>query len=102
MSVPVAVAVAAVGVVGAAVVFRQRVVWRRALDRERAARRLTEGCLHRDLEAFRRRVDVLVARQSPAHGVLEEADLVLDEALAGLGGRRSYPTDFDDLEGGPA
>ena len=102
MNVPLALAIAAAGVVGAAAaVYRQRVVLRRALDRERAAHRLREGCLHRDLEAFRRRVDVLVARQSPAHGVLEEADLVLDEALAALGGRL-YPTDSDDLEGGPA
>jgi hypothetical protein len=106
MNVPLALAIAAAGVAGAAVaVCRQQMVLRRArraLDRERAAHRLTEGCLHRDLAAFRRRVDVLVARQSPVHGVLEEADLVLDEALAALGGRRPYPTDFDDLEGGPA
>jgi hypothetical protein len=101
MNVPLALAIAAAGVVGAAAaVYRQRAL-RRALDRERAAHRLREGCLHRDLDAFRRRVDVLVARQSPAHGVLEEADLVLDEALAALGAR-PYPTDSDDLEGGPA
>lgn len=106
MNVPLAVAIAAAGVAGAAVaVYRQRVALRRArraLDRERAAHRLREGCLHRDLVAFRQRVDVLVARQSPAHEVLGEADLVLDEALAALGGRRPYPTDFDDVEGGPA
>jgi hypothetical protein len=101
MNVPLAVALAA-GLVGAgaAAVYRHRVL-RRALARERAAHRLKEGCLHRDIDAFRRRVEVLVARQTPAHGVLAEADLVLDEALAALGGR-PYSTDSDDLEGGPA
>jgi hypothetical protein len=101
VNVPLAVALAAAGVAGcAAAVWRQRVL-RRAFARERAAYRLKEGCLHRDVEAFRRRVEVLVARQAPAHGVLAEADLVLDEALAALGGR-PYSTDSDDLEGGPA
>lgn len=98
MYVPLAVAVAA-GLVVVAAVYRQERL-RRVLSRERAARRLTEGALHRDVDAFRRRVEVLTARQEPACGVLAEADLVLDQALAAAHGGR--PTDFDDLEGGPA
>ena len=99
MYVPLAVAVAA-GLIGAAAVFRQCRL-RRLLARERAARRLTEGALHRDVDAFRRRVEVLTARQEPAFGVLAEADLVLDQALAAHGARPTS-TDSDDLEGGPA
>ena len=99
MYVPLAVAVAA-GLVFVAAVCRQRRLLR-LLCRERAARRLTEGALHRDVAAFRRRVEVLTARQEPAFGVLAEADLVLDQALAAHGAR-PYPADSDDLEGGPA
>ncbi len=99
MYVPLAVAAAA-GLIGVAAVYRR---WRlcRVLARERAAHRLTEKALHRDVAVFRRRCEVLMARQEPACGVLAEADLVLDQALAVHGGR-PYPTDSDDLEGGPA
>ncbi|WP_328545428.1 hypothetical protein [Streptomyces europaeiscabiei] len=98
MNVPVAVALAA-GLVCAAAVYRQRAL-QRTLARERAASRLTAGCLHRDMAAFRERVGVLMAQQGAAHGALAEADLVLDAALAA---HRSRPGgDFDDLEGGPA
>lgn len=51
---------------------------RRALDAERAARRLTAGMQARDLAAFQRQVDAL--RRDCA--VLAEADRVLDSALA--------------------
>lgn len=51
---------------------------RRALDAERAARRLTGGLHSRDWEAFTRRLTVAVAAQH----ALGEADLVLSEALA--------------------
>lgn len=99
MTVPLAVALAAGLVCCVAAVYRQRVL-RRALARERAASRLTAGCLHRDLVAFRARVSVLAAREGAMHGVLDEADLVLDEALAAHLARPSGG-DVDD-EGGPA
>ncbi|MDX2800173.1 hypothetical protein [Streptomyces scabiei] len=85
----------------AAAEYRRRRVLQRTLARERAASRLMAGCLHRDLAAFRARVGVLVAQQGAVHGVLDEADLVLDEALATHQTRPSGG-DFDDLEGGPA
>lgn len=98
MNVSLAVALAA-GLVCVAAAYRQRAL-RRTLARERAASRLTAGCLHRDLDAFRTRVSVLVARQGAVHGVLDEADLVLDEALATHQARPSGG-DVDDREGGP-
>ena len=51
---------------------------RRALDAERAARRLTGRLQHRDLEAFTTRITAAVH----AHRAVTEADLVLSEALA--------------------
>ena len=51
---------------------------RRALDAERAARRLTTGIQHRDMQAFTHRLAAAVH----AHRALGEADLVLTEALA--------------------
>ncbi|MEU9849286.1 hypothetical protein [Streptomyces sp. NPDC047985] len=51
---------------------------RRALVLERAARRLTEAAQHRDLDAFRRRLDAAMAEQR----VLEAADRIVDDALA--------------------
>lgn len=79
------IAVAAVftaATVCCAVVARRHYTLRRVLLRERAAHRLTDGCLHRDLEAFQTRIDGLVAQGQRARSVLGEADLVLDEALA--------------------
>lgn len=83
-------AVAACAVVGAYVVLvrRHRCV-RRALLKERAARRLTEAAHNRDMQAFRRRLNAAVQGQS----ALEEADRVLDVALA---------AHHHDPEGGPA
>ncbi len=70
----------------------------RVLLRERAAHRLTDGCLHRDLEAFQTRIDGLLMQGVRARSVLGEADLVLDDALAA---HRIDP--FDPYtEGGPA
>lgn len=62
------------------------------MARERATARLTAGCLHRDLEAFRARVQEVAAQQE----VVAEAEQVLNEALAA---HRVYidPT----TEGGP-
>lgn len=60
---------------------------RRALDAERAARRLTAGLHHQDLTAFTSRITAAVR----AHQTLGEADHVLTEALAA----------HHDPEGGP-
>ncbi|WP_042174602.1 hypothetical protein [Streptomyces sp. NBRC 110035] len=51
---------------------------RRALDAERAARRLTDGLHQQDLEAFTMRLH----RSVQAQHALRQADLVLDSALA--------------------
>lgn len=67
----------AVAVVVCVLVRRERRL-RAVLVRERAASRLTAGQMCRDLEAFRRRVGVLVAERA----VLAEADRVLADALA--------------------
>lgn len=95
-----AAALAVAVVVSAAGVRRHRRL-QRVLARERAAHRLTDGCLHRDLEAFQARIGPVLARQRAARQVLGEADLVLDEALAV---HRIDPHDpFDpNPKGGPA
>lgn len=77
-------ALAALAVAGAAV--HRVAMTRRALIAERAARRLAAGMHHRDMEAFRVRLEAAVGARS----VLSEADLILDTALA-----THYP------EGGP-
>jgi len=87
----VAAALAAAAVLLGAAVWRHYCV-RRALTRERAAHRLSSACLHRDLEAFRARIDQAVVEERRAL-VLAEADRVLDGALAS-----HYP----DQKGGPA
>lgn len=74
---PVVVAVLAALVVAGWAGFRMHRL-RRALYAERAARRLTAGMQARDLAAFQRQVDSL--RRDCA--VLQEAELVLDSALA--------------------
>jgi hypothetical protein len=51
---------------------------RRALDAERAARRLTAGMHQRDMQAYAIRLN----RAIGARAVLTEADLILDTALA--------------------
>jgi hypothetical protein len=84
-----AAALAAAVAVSAAVRRDRRL--RAVLVRERAAHRLTDACLHRDLEAFRRRIDAVVAQRA----VVDEAGLVLEDALARTS--RIDPT----LEGGP-
>lgn len=66
------------GVVVCAVLVRRHCCLRRALVSERAARRLTEAAHYRDMEAFTERLHAAVY----AREVLEEADLVLDSALA--------------------
>jgi hypothetical protein len=51
---------------------------RRALDAERAARRLAAGMHARDMDAFHQRVNSLLQDRA----VLSEAERVLDSALA--------------------
>ncbi|WP_399559555.1 hypothetical protein OIA45_48950 (plasmid) [Streptomyces chartreusis] len=57
---------------------RQRRRLRAQLARERAAHRLTEGCLYRDMAAFRRRIEAVAAERA----VVAEAGRVVDAALA--------------------
>jgi hypothetical protein len=59
-----------------AVVRRDRRLHRQ-LRRERAASRLTEGCLHRDLAAFRLRLDAAVAQHAVADEAARRAEDVL-------------------------
>lgn len=90
---PIAIAAAlAAAAVLAGAVWRHHCV-RRALTRERAAHRLSTACLHRDLEAFRARIDQAAVEQRLRASVLAEADRVLDAALAS-----HYP----DQKGGSA
>lgn len=74
--IPVVAAFAALA--GAACGVRYLCRLRRALDAERAARRLTDGLYRRDLEAF----TVRLHRAVDAQDVLSQAGLVLDSALA--------------------
>lgn len=69
-----AVALAAAVVVWA--VARDRRL-RRDLVREQVGHRLTDGCLIRDMDAFRRRLDGLVAQRAPA----DDVGSARDEAL---------------------
>jgi hypothetical protein len=62
---------------------------RRALHAERAARRITEACLVRDITAFERRLRRLMADRTPATDAL-------DAALA------TQSPDDPHTEGGPA
>ncbi|MGW2384373.1 hypothetical protein [Streptomyces sp. NPDC001658] len=66
---------ALVGVVWAA---RRYVRTRRALEAERAARRLAAGMHARDREAFAARLNAVLG----ARAVLAEADRIVDSALA--------------------
>lgn len=68
-------ALAALTVAGVAVYRLHRV--RRALIAERASRRLTERMQHRDMDAFRGRINALLQERA----VLKEAEHVLDAAL---------------------
>jgi formamidopyrimidine-DNA glycosylase len=61
------------------------------LARERAASRLTAGCLHRDMAAFQHRIGVVLAQQA----VLAEAGQILDAELA-----LHHPIDPNRMEGG--
>ena len=72
-----AAAALAAAVAVCAVVRRERRLHAR-LARERAASRLTAGCMHRDLEAFQSRLAAAMAQRA----VLAEADQVLTVALA--------------------
>lgn len=83
--------------IGCVVAVRRHHHLRRVLLRERAAHRLKDGCLHRDLQAFQTRIDGLMAQGQRARCVLGEADLVLDDALAS---HRIDPYD-PYTEGGP-
>jgi len=71
-------AAAALAAAVAVSALRQRRRLRAQLARERAAHRLTEGCLHRDMAAFRRRVEAVAADRA----VVAEAARVVDAALA--------------------
>lgn len=73
---PVVAALAALAGVASGARHLHRV--RRALEAERAVRRLTAGMHQRDLEAVAVRINQL----SGARAVLTEADLILDTALA--------------------
>jgi hypothetical protein len=75
----------------------------RVLARERAAHRLMDGCLHRDLAAFQARIDAAAARQNAERAVLVEAGRAVDDALAVHGSRLNDPNDLQDPyeEGGP-
>lgn len=75
---PIPVVVALAALAGAACAARHFYLLRRALDAERAARRLTAGLHQRDWEALTLRLHEAVAAQH----VLGQADLVLDSALA--------------------
>lgn len=66
------------GVVVCVVLVRRHRCLRRALVTERAARRLTEAAHYRDMAAFSERLHAAVY----AREVLDEADLILDSALA--------------------
>lgn len=90
-----AAALAAAVAVSAAVHRYRRL--HRTLDRERAVHRITDGCLHRDLAAFQHRIAAEAARQHATTAVLDDADRVLDEALA----VHDHPHD-PYTEGGPA
>lgn len=74
--IPVLVALAALG--AAACAAHQLRKTRRALEAERAARRLTDGMRRRDMEAFMSRL----RQQVQAEEVLAEANRILDAALA--------------------
>lgn len=89
-----AAAALAAAVAVCAVIRRERRL-HAALTRERAASRLTAGCLHRDLEAFQARIDALVAQQA----VLAEAGQILDAELALH--HPNNPIDPNSMEGGP-
>lgn len=75
---PIPVLTALAALVGVACTVRHLVLLRRALDAERAARRLTAGLHQQDLEAFTVRLHRAIA----AEHVISQADLVLDSALA--------------------
>ena len=96
------VAVLAAGVGLAAHVFRDRRL-NTLLRGERAARRLTEGCLSRDVQAFRRRLDGLaeqIAGPSGAGGARAGGDGVGGDGVQGgvpAGARFGFGS---DLEGG--
>ena len=86
-----AVAALAAAAVAVVVVRRDRGL-RAQLVRERAAHRLMDGCVHRDLEAFSRRLDLVLADRA----VLVEAGLVVDDAMSRI------PRTDPSPEGGPA
>lgn len=88
-----AAAVLAAAVLVYAAVRRDRRLHRQ-LAQERVAAtssRLMAGCVYRDLNAFRRRIDLAAAQRA----VVDAADRVLDEALA------THSID-PTQEGGPA
>lgn len=72
----IAVAVLTTVVAGAAWYRLHRL--RRALHAERAARRLTAGMHHRDMQAFHTRINALLEERA----VIQQAEQVLDTALA--------------------
>lgn len=84
---PIPVLTALAALVGVACTVRHLILLRRALDAERAARRLTAGLHQQDLAAF----TVRLHRALDAQHVISQADLVLDSALA---------THHHDPEGG--
>ena len=92
--VPAAVVFAAAVVVYAVVQSRRSRGLRRDLAREQASsasHRLMAGCMARDLEVFRRRLNETLAQQA----VVAAAALVLDESLA------HHDNNIPPSEGGP-
>jgi len=97
-----AAALAAAAAVSTGVVRYRRL--HRVLQRERAAHRLMDGCLYRDVEALRVRLAAVVARQDAARAVVLEAERAVDEALAvhTAGGPNDPIDPYDPFqEGGP-
>jgi hypothetical protein len=99
-------AVAFAAAVAVSVAVRRYRSLHRVLARERVAHRLMDGCLHRDLAAFRSRVDAAAARLEAERAVVLEACRAVDQALAVHGSRLNDPNDlidpYDPQEGGPA
>jgi len=88
-------AAAALAAAVAVSALRQRRRLAAQLARERAAHRLTEGCLHRDMAAFRSRIEAVAADRA----VVAEAGRVVDAALA----YHAHHSPIDPTtEGGPA
>ncbi|MBA4866203.1 hypothetical protein H1V43_33765 [Streptomyces sp. PSKA54] len=93
---PIAVAAALTAALVIAVLARRQHQLRRVLHTERAARRITEASLVRDIDAFDLRLRRVMADQASTADVLAQADAALDAALA-----THHRPDTPPTEGGP-